>query len=633
MNTCCIVVIGHVDHGKTALVKALTGVETDRLAEEKARGLSIKTGFAHHSYPTGVADFVDAPGHEDFIQAMITGATGAQAVLMVISAVEGIAAQTLEHLKIAGLLGINKGVIAVTKSDLLPPDEQAARLADIRQALVRTPLADAPLVPCSAHSGAGIDGLHTQIAALLSDPPEVAAPLHGFLPVDRVFTLEGRGTVVTGTLLGGDLALGDALVLQPTGQPVTLRSLQSRGETRADIQAGERMAANLRGVAVADVPKGAVLCRGEEIKPSSCIDVVIDLPSDTARPLKHMQDLRVFFGTTSAVASLRLYGGGQLGASQTGFAQLRFKTPVVGFAGQHAILRRLSPAETVGGAVFLDPQATPVKSRDSARIDVLQATRKGHVKDIANALSVAGKGICDAKDIARLARLPRDAIARELGSGFTFLTDTEIAPDDGIAAAETQIQSALAAYHAQFPVRPFAPRNVIIPAAMAPVLSQHVQAIMRADGQLRTKNGMLAAFDHDPVAQLDQDQRARMAEIETHFHDAGLDATRTPVDEKADANLLALLIDAGAVLALQNVALNQTLLLHADTLTAAAEILNRNFPAPQEFTTSAARRALETSRRVIVPVLEHFDSLGITARTGNSRRMTLNEVPLPAAQG
>jgi selenocysteine-specific elongation factor len=632
MNTCCIVVIGHVDHGKTALAQALTGTETDRLAEEKARGLSIKAGFAHHSYHAGVVDFVDAPGHEDFIQAMITSATGASAALLVISAVEGVAAQTLEHLKIAGLLGISQGVIAVTKSDLLDASEQAARLDEIRQALARTPLVDAPVILCSARSGAGIDALHRQIAGLLAAPAAVTAPLHSFMPIDRAFTLEGRGTVVTGTLLGSAMGLDDKVVLQPANHPVTLRSLQSRGETRDRIDAGERMAANLRGVAVGDIPRGSVLCGDDLALPSTYIDVEIMLSADASRPLKHMQDLRVYFGTTSAVANLRLFGGGQLAPAQAGFAQLRFKVPVVGFAGQRAVLRRLSPAETIGGAVFLDPQATPVKSRDKTRIAVLQAAQSGDVARIATALSAADKGVCDPNDVARLSRIPVAAVAPALGERFTHLAPNTVAPRDQITACTTQIQTALAAYHSQFPLRPFAPRTSIVPASGAPALSQYVEAAMRTDGLVRANGGMIAAYHHDPVSLLDHDQRARMIEIETTLRQAGLTAPSTIGDSDTDADLVALLISQGTVIALQNVALKQTLLLHADTLNVAAAALQNAFPNPQGFTTSEARNSLGTSRRVIVPVLEHFDSLGVTLRSGNSRQMCGNVVPPPAAR-
>ena len=631
MNSCCMVVIGHVDHGKTALVRALTGIETDRLAEEKARGLSITAGFAHHSYPNGVVDFVDAPGHADFIQAMITGATGARAALVVISAVEGIAAQTLEHLEVAELLGIKQGVIAVTKSDMLAAPQQEARQGEIRQGLAQTAFADAPLVLCSAQSGTGIDTLHAMIEALIDHPATSAAPLDSYLPIDRVFSLSGLGTIVTGTLQGRDLHLGDRVTLQPDGQPVTLRSLQSRGETRDHIRAGERVAANLRGVAVAEVPRGAVLCARDVARPSTFVDVYF--PPDRKQPLKHMQELRVFLGTRSAVASLRLFGGGQLGVAQPGFAQLRFKAPVVGYSGQRMVLRRLSPAETIGGAVVLDPQAVPCKSRDAARVQILQAALAGDAKEIARTLCSAGQGICAPSDIARLSRLAPVDVERVLGSSFIRLTADAIAPQAALEASKESILSALAGYHQSYPLRRFAPQQDVLPRKMAPVLCRFALDALQTGQQVRQRNGEIATFDHDPLARLDDTLRARMAEVEITITQAALTGPSEIAADETDTDLLALLIDVGLVLGLQNVALKQRLLFHGDALRKAADDLRQIFPARQGFTTGEARSALGTSRRVIVPVLEYFDSIGITVRCGNLRRMTAKTVPPADTQG
>ncbi|MDF3413227.1 selenocysteine-specific translation elongation factor [Sulfitobacter sp. M57] len=633
MNTCCMVVIGHVDHGKTALVQALTGTDTDRLPEEKIRGLSITAGFAHHRYPAGVVDFVDTPGHADFIQAMITGASGAQAALLVISATDGVAAQTLEHLKIAALLGVAQGIIAVTKSDMLSASQLATRVEGIRRDLSQTVFAQAPLVACSVRSDAGISTLHAEIEALLQKcRPTTNAPLQSYLPIDRVFSLSGLGTVVTGTLLGGALNLHDKLWLHPAERPITLRSLQSRGKTRGRIHAGERTAAGLRGLAVADVTRGSVLCAQGAQRATTCIDVRLNLLADITAPLKHMQDLRVFFGTTSHVASLRLFGGGQLGAGHSGFAQLRFKNPVVGYAGQHAVLRRLSPAETVSGAVFLDPQATPTKSREGMRMTVLEAAHRQDIPAIAAALCAANRGVCTITDVARLSRRDPDKLPPEMLPGFVQITAQEMCPREQIDICTKYILAALHTYHAQFPLRHFAAKPSIVPPSVAPVLLQHVESTMIAKGLLHQKDGKLAAFGHDPMANLDNRQRSRMAEIETAFREAGLAASPPQITEESDTDLLVLLADTGAVLVLTNVALKQRLMFHKDALHMAAASLRKSFPAPQFFTTSAARSALHTSRRIIVPVLEYFDETGVTERTGNLRRMRANPVPPPSAQ-
>lgn len=624
MNTCCTVVIGHVDHGKTSLVHALTGMETDRLAEEKARGLSIKPGFAYRSYPGGTIDFIDAPGHEDFIQAMISGASGARAALVVISATEGIGAQTLEHISIAGLLGLTHGVIAVTKSDLLDPSDKSAQLSEIRATLSQTALANAPLVLCSARTTEGMDQLHEALQALIPQATAATDPQHSFLPIDRVFTLPGRGTIVTGTLLGQDLAADAQVVLEPGEQNVTIRGLQSRGVERDQIMPGERMAANLRGVAVGDIPRGAVLCTKGAGVPSRCIDVKLETLATTKRALKHMDEVRVLFGTSSEVASLRLFRGGRLEPGQSGLAQLRFNRPVVGYVGQRAIVRHLSPPETIGGAVFLDPEATPVRSGDKDRMTVLEAVQTRDALQIAQALSTANGGVASLRNVARLSRTSLQETHIALGTEFENIDADLIAPTNDISTCKSDALTVLAAYHAQHPLRAMVPQTVIAVPNLSSALMLHVQSALVASGQVRQKGTRIAFADHDPLTLLSNDQKQRLFEIDTTFREAGL--TPPPLEELLldgdDNALLDLLSETDHLVALHNVSLKQTLILHSETLKMATRLLCTAFPPPQSFTTGEARAALDTSRRIIVPLLEHFDTCGVTLRAGNTRQMT-----------
>jgi selenocysteine-specific elongation factor len=623
MKTRCVVVIGHVDHGKTALVRALTGIDTDRLPEEKQRGLSIAPGFAHRTYTAGTIDFIDAPGHADFIHAMVSGATGAHCVLLVISAVEGIQAQTLEHLRIAGLLGMSDGLIAVTKSDLLPLAERTTRLRDIANALSGTAFSNAPLVFCSAQTGDGIADIHDGLHTLLSETNPPIGPLQCLLPIDRVFSLPGLGTIVTGTLLGQDLAVGDTATLHPDGRAVTFRGLQSRGTARDIIRAGERTAANLRGVAVDDVQRGAVLSVGHQVAPSQCFDVLLEILPNASRPLKHMEGVRVMFGTSSEVASVRLFGGGRMAPAGTGFAQLRFKTPVVGYAGQRAILRVLSPPETIGGAVILDPCASPAKSGDTGRTDLLDAVSRGDVADSAQALCLANHGVADVSDIARLSRLSTRTTQVALVDGFEFLDDKTVSAKTIVQTCTAEFLDALRDYHAQHPLHAMAPLNAINPSHRSSVLLRYVQRTLLERGKIRQHDTSIAAQGHDPIALLSADQRARFDNIETAFRENGMappaqdSFTQSPID----ADIFKLLLDTKRLVALHNVSLKQTLVFHADTLTHAVAGLHITFPAPQVFTTSQARAALSTSRKIIVPILEYFDAQGLTTRTENNRQM------------
>lgn len=622
MNTRCIVVIGHVDHGKTSLVRALTGIETDRTAEEKARGLSIVPGFAHTAYPDGTLDFIDAPGHVDFIQAMVSGTSGAQAALLVVSATEGVGAQTLEHLNIAGLLGITQGVIAVTKSDLLSPIEHATCLTKLKAALSDTPLADAPMILCSAKTEDGLDALHDTLQSQLLWPPATDAPLHSMLPIDRVFSLAGHGTVVTGTLLGHDLNVGEQAVVHPSGISVTLRGLQSRGQERTKVHAGERVAVNLRGAAVADISRGSVLCLPDTMQPSSCIDAHVQL-NPTDAPLKHMEDVRILFGTTNAVATVRLFGGGQLHGGQSGLVQLRFSKAVLGFAGQRAILRRLSPAQTLGGAVFLDPQAKATRSSDAPRIEVLAAAQPGSPKKIATALCAAQRGALRLTDVARLSRMHPAGTATVLASDFTDLGEGWLATKQDVEDRKADMLQALGAYHAAHPLRMGAPQSVTALKRISPRLLNYVENALCKDQRIGRLGNTLALATHDPIALLTDAQKQRLNDLEASFLSAGItSAPQANAYQDTDADLIALLLQAGTVVSLNNVSLKQILLFHADALDAAAITLRLSCPAPTPFTTSQARSALGTSRRIIVPVLEHFDTSGITTADGDTRQIT-----------
>ena len=627
MKTCCVVVIGHVDHGKTSLVHALTGTQTDRLPEEKARGLSITPGFAHRACAAGTLDFVDAPGHADFVAAMVSGATGAQAALIVVAINEGVCAQTIEHLRIAELLGINHAVIAVTKADLLPPSEQAKQLQAIADTLSQTAFASSPLVLCSVRSDDGLDRLNAALDTLIEGAASPVRSLYSFLPIDRVFSLSGHGTIVTGTLLGAAMSVGDTVTLQPAGRAVTLRTLQSRGTDRDRVHPNERVAANLRGISPGDIPRGAVLCAAGAAKASLCVDVRLKILGASSKTLKHMQELRVLFGASSEVAQVRLFRHED---AKGGFAQFRFQRPVACFAGQRAILRSLSPAETIGGAVILDPQAQPTRPNDQGRVQVLRAASAGNVTILAESLAKGAGGVADLSDIARLARLSKSETGKKLEDDFVALADGKITSSKAIEAAKTAVLDWLSAYHSKYPLRTAALRTSGPSPALSPRLLQHVEDALVSDNQLRRYDNMLALFDHDPMALLSPAQRCTITKIEDQFNQAGLTPpTPEHLSNKDDATeLQQLLIDRGTLIALRNVALKQTLVFHKDSVAAAVQTLALRFPAPAIFTTSQARSTLGTSRRVVVPLLEYFDSTGVTLRQQDTRQLVAaNLVP------
>jgi selenocysteine-specific elongation factor len=618
MTSACVIVIGHVDHGKTALVRALTGMETDRLAEEKARGLSIALGFAHCEMAGGTLDLIDAPGHEDFIRTMVSGASGAQGAMLVVSAVEGVAAQTREHVQIARLLQVPVAVVAVTKVDLIPEATLPARLVEIADALAAQGVTVAELVPCSATAAGGTDHLRQVLARRFNALPARAAPMGAFLPVDRAFTLSGRGTVVTGTLLGGALAVGAALTVQPSGAATVVRGLQARGAARERVTAGERVAVNLRGIALEDIARGDVICTGGQ-GATHCMDVWLTVSDTAPRPVKHMQDLRVLWGTAHEVATLRLMGGGQIAPGDAGLGQLRFKRPVVGFAGQAAVLRQLSPAATLAGAVILDPQATAVGAGDRRRLAVMQAAHQQDGTALAAALCAQGRGVALWSDFVRLARC--DATAA-LPTGVVRLSPEHIALADDLAAVQTAVVATLQRFHTDHPIKQGAALSMLQRVTPLRGLVPFAQAELHRRGEVVLRDGLVSLARHDPFAALAPHQVARLTEIEERMHAGG---TSPPdvrqFDAPDDADLIALMVAQGRLVSLVNIALKQQVVFHEATIGQAQRSLAAIFSPPTAFTTSEARTALGTSRKFIVPLLEHLDALGMTLRIGDTRQI------------
>jgi len=617
-----VVVIGHVNHGKTALVRALTGVETDRLPEEKVRGMSIALGFAWCAYPEGGVDFLDAPGHEDFIRAMVMGAAGARTAMLVVSASEGVGRQTLEHLRIAGLLGLEACLVAVTKADLVPEPQRPALETRLRAELAGLVADTAPYVFCSAQSGEGLEALHSALRLEASQSPPPATLPGALLPLDRVFTLPGAGTVVTGSLQGGALTTGAEAVLQPSGRRVHLRQLQVHGQPVTSARAGDRVAAALRGVSAGEVEVGEVLCTSGDLGPSSRVDLLLRVAPGAARPLRSGDEVKVLWGARQDMARVRLLEATGLEPGREGLAQLRFPAPVPAFTGQRLILRRPSPAETLAGGEVLDPLAPVLRARTlHARRRLLAAAAGGDLEGIADALAERDGGVVSLPETRRLSRRPSREVEAWLENTRRRLGADLFATEAALESASRTYLDSLAEAHQAQPARAYVSlgaHRARLSRSLAADLVAHVEARLLASGALRIERGQVALADHDPFAALSPDDTARLARIEAAFLSGGV----TPPDPSDfEAGLVDLLIGSGRMTALRNHALRQTLVFHLDALDAALEILEARFPPPSEFTTGEARAALSTSRKFIVPVLEFLDARGDTIRRGDLRQV------------
>ncbi|MHB8749757.1 MAG: selenocysteine-specific translation elongation factor, partial [Aggregatilineales bacterium] len=349
---------GHVDHGKSTLVRALTGIDPDRLKEEQARQMTIDLGFAHFTLPDGqVVSLIDVPGHRDFIENMLAGVGGIDAALFVVAADEGAMPQTREHLAILDLLRIPAGVVALTKADLIDdPDWFDLLRLDLSELFAGTILENAPIVPVSALLGTGLDVLQVALSTALASA--LPRPDHGTprLWLDRVFTISGFGTVATGTLLDGQLTIGQEVELQPSGLRARIRGLQAHGQPTEIALPGSRTAVNLAGVSRQDIRRGDLLTLPGLVQPTTLIDVSYRHLPTAARPLKHNAQVKLFCGSAERLARLRVLAADALKPGESGWLQLHVTEPLPVTKGDRFILRVPSPSETIGGGIVIDPQ-------------------------------------------------------------------------------------------------------------------------------------------------------------------------------------------------------------------------------------------------------------------------------------
>jgi selenocysteine-specific elongation factor len=365
---------GHIDHGKTSLVKALTGTDTDRLKEEKARGITIELGFAHLELGSGITfGVVDVPGHEKFVRAMVSGVAGMDLVMLVIAADEGIMPQTREHLDILRLLGVRSGLVALTKSDMVEPDWLPLVTEEVREFVAGTFLESAPIVPVSSKTGAGVDELKAELLRLAEMAVEKKQDGPFRLPVDRVFTVAGFGTVVTGTLLAGEIKVGDELELLPGKIAGRVRGIQAHNKKVDAGHAGQRLAVNLQGIDLDQAHRGDMVVPANIFRTTRRVDVRIDHLASAPRDLKHRSTVRFHTGTSEVTAQVILLERDLLTPAESGYAQLRLAEPLLLVSGDPYLIRAASPPATIGGGIVLDPFPPARRRRGAEAISLLES--------------------------------------------------------------------------------------------------------------------------------------------------------------------------------------------------------------------------------------------------------------------
>jgi selenocysteine-specific elongation factor len=633
MKSVVVGTAGHIDHGKSSLVQALTGTDPDRLKEEKVRGITIDLGFAHWTRGDVHVAFVDVPGHERFVRNMLAGVGGIDAVLLVVAADESIMPQTREHFEICRLLGVTRGIIAITKQDLV--DDETVQLVrlEVAELLKGSPLERAPMIAVSARTGHGLDALRAALVIAAGDASPRALEGAARLPIDRAFTMKGFGTVVTGTLVSGRIRQDDELRLAPGGRAAKIRGLQVHGERREEAFAGQRTAVNLGGVDVDEVARGQALVAPLLFEPSRVIDARVEvLPG--ARPLKHGARVRFHQGTAELLGRVSLLPGEPAeGATPggTAFARIRLEAPAVLTRGDRFILRAYSPAVTIGGGVVLDPHAarTGVRTASArARFERLAQAPGEWPDDRAIGLMLEERGAAGLAATALTARAgvppPRVAgtIERLRAAGLADdIRGMLFAPGLRAALAE-RLQALVRQHHAAQPLSEGLAREEArerLFAHAAPVLFDQVLADLAGNGRITGRERLATAGHSVSLSPMEAEARAV---IERELRSGGLKpaepaaiAAAHGIPGDVSERMLALLVRQKAAVKIDGLYFHQTAL---DQLKEDVRGLKGTGPNPRVDVASFKER-YGISRKFAIPLLEYLDRERVTRRAGEAR--------------
>ena len=615
---------GHVDHGKTTLIKAMTGTNTDRLKEEQERGLTIDLGFASLKLPSGrTVGIVDVPGHERFLKNMLAGASGVDIALLVVAADEGVMPQTREHIDILELLESKQGVIALTKSDAVEADWLGMVEDDLRDYLSATFLRNAKIVPVSGTTGAGVDELIREIDRLaeVAESRPIEGPFR--LPIDRVFTMTGFGTVVTGTLVSGTMKIADPVRILPQGIDTRVRGIQVHGKKQETAQAGSRVAVNLAGVEVADIERGDVLLPPGYLQASSIIDASIQVLANSPRPLSNRTRIRLHLGTAEVIGRATILGGREIAPGKSGFVQLRLESPVVAARGDKFVLRFYSPMRVLGGGIVLDPTAAKHRASEKNLIERLERKLKGDPVDIIeDTLSVRETGL-PSEEIARITALAAGDVKnalneliredRVLQSGSRFLHR------GACESVTARANSILGAYFEANPMKSGMPKEEFrrqLSSAMDSKGFQAILSVMTAAGAIEATETAVRLSGYLP--KLDDKAQRLVDSIESAYHEAG---ANPPLLGELEQRYGAVAKDATAMLLERGelIKIDIDLLFHREAIESAESALRKYLEERGQMTVAEFRDLIGSSRKYVVPLLEYFDKKKTTRRMGDMR--------------
>jgi selenocysteine-specific elongation factor len=623
---------GHIDHGKTTLVKALTGTDTDRLKEEKERGISIELGFAFLALPDGTeAGIVDVPGHERFVKTMLAGVGGIDLVVLVIAADEGVMPQTREHLHICQLLQVKRGLVALTKADLVEPDWLEMVRADIAESLRGTFLEGCPIVPCSGATGQGLPELiqAIQTQATAADPKRVDGTLR--LPIDRVFTMRGFGTVVTGTLWAGRLAVGDEVAVLPKDLRSRVRRLQVHGDTVEQAVAGQRTAVNLPGLEVGQIERGDVLCVPGTLRPSSAFDATLSLLSDAPRALVNRARVRFHLGTSELLARVVLLEQEELQPGEEAYVHLRLESPSAALPHDRYVIRTYSPAVTIGGGSILDPNPARERRARKRIVEHLAVLERGSVTErVAGLLAAAGYVPVTAEGLRLRSDLDAATVAESLdgllraGKALAVgaRADAGVLHADRVAELEREVEVRLGEFHAKEPLKDGLAKEELrskLPAQLLPPVFGWLLARLTDGGRLAVERDKVRLASHRPrfsAAEAEAKGKIEAAYRGAAFQPPSLDTVLAGLgaDRKLAQAVFRRLVDDRIL-----VKITGDIYLHQEPYQQLRERVLAHFTRQPRIDVGTMKDLFGVSRKYAIPFLEHLDDVHLTRRQGDER--------------
>jgi len=620
---------GHIDHGKTSLIKALTGIDTDRLKEEKARGITIELGFAHLELPGGeLLGIVDVPGHEKFVKNMVAGATGIELVALVIAADEGVMPQTREHLDICELLKIQHGLIVLTKIDMVDSDWLELVREDINEYMANTFLADAPIVEVSSVTGEGLKDLIQILDKLVQKIPERDLGHFFRLPIDRVFSMKGFGTVITGTTISGKIRTGDETTIYPLGINSKIRGLQVHNREMNEIRSGLRTAVNLQGIERAKIQRGNILASRDSLRTTYMVDVSLDLLSSAPRKLKNRAKVRFHSGTSEIISTVVLLDRDELDPGETCFAQIRLNEPTALLRDDRYVLRSYSPIRTIGGGRALNTLPRKKKRFSEAVLSEMNLLFSGDLNEIIEYFVSSGRfrGV-EQKKLPFLTNTGKKKLDETLkglkAQKKIILYDKErgvLIHRDFFKKARDEILDTLTRYHKKFPLKEGLAKEELrsrtAGAANAKLFNHLISQLVREGAVVQDKE-LVHLKDHQVT--LAQDQEKIRRELEKIYTKSRLQPPYfQEIKEKFPGNtgaeVLEVMVKEGGILKIK-----EDLYFHRKAIdelkSELIDFLDRN----GEITTPQFKEMTGASRKYTIPLIEYFDRTQVTVRVGDTR--------------